>query len=362
MMKLRTAAWFAAAAMAFAPFFGAGAPAAAQDLYAGKRITMIVSSETGGGFDVYTRFFARYFPKFIPGNSTIIVQNMPGASGTTGANFIAGADKDGTVMGYIGSSRILAPLLGEKNVKYDSREFEWVGSIGKLTNVCGTWAASGVKTIDAAKTKTVRMASTDALGVDAQLPVLLNDKLGTKFRVIRGYTATGSKLSVERGETDGICITYETLNATNPQWFTGGQFNMLIQVSLKPHPAMAKVPNLLDLLPDGVDKQAIELMQVPAEIGRAYIMPPGTAPAQLKIIRDAFDKTMKDPAFLEEAKKLFIEVNAVNGADAAALVQKAYASSPAVVRRTAELLGNPVPPALLDECKEKAGEKGVCGK
>ena len=362
MIGLRQA--FAAAVLALGSALLAAAPAGAQDFYKDKKITLIVPSQSGGGFDIYSRIITRYMPKYIPGNPTFIVQNMPGASGAVGANYMKTAANDGTVMAYIAQGKILSPLMGEPAAKYDSREFTWLGSVGKLTEVCSAWAATGIKTLNDAKTRTVRMAATGAIGNDAQVPVLLNDKLGTKFKVIRGYTATGTKLSVERGETDGLCITYQTLGATNPRWLTEKLINVLIQVSAKRHPELPDVPSLIELLPDGPDRQAVELMSIPDEIGRSFIMPPGVPADRTQIMRRAFDQTMKDPEFLVEAKKLYVEVNPVNGEDSAALINKAYSYPASVIKRAAELLGNPVPEALLGKCDDKpqGGADALCEK
>jgi tripartite-type tricarboxylate transporter receptor subunit TctC len=310
-------------------------------LYAGKQIRMVIASGAGGGYDAYARALARYMGKYIPGNPNIVSQNMPGAAGITATNWAyTVAPKDGTVILATYNALLPEPLYGNPAARYDPLKLESIGSISGQQNICATWHSSPIKTIEQAKTSEVTVASTGATGNSATLPKILNTMLGTKFKVIIGYSTTESRLAVERGEVDGVCgLSYSTLKASNPDWVQNNRINILIQTGNKPQAGLANVPLLIDLVSDPENKKVIEVLAFAEEMGRPFMMPPGTPKEMVTVIRRAFDATMKDPEFLADAEKTLLEVDPLSGEEMEQMLKRAYATPKALVQKAAEFSG-----------------------
>jgi tripartite-type tricarboxylate transporter receptor subunit TctC len=310
--------------------------------YAGKQIRMVVASGAGGGYDAYGRLMTRHMGKYIPGSPTFVTQNMQGASGLTATNWTyTVAPKDGTVMLATYNANMAEPLYGNPAARFDPRQFASIGSISKQQNICATWHTSPIRTIDDAKTREVTVASTGATGNSATLPKILNTVLGTKFKLILGYSTTEARLAVERGEVDGICgLSYSTLKASNPDWILNKRINVLLQTGAKPQAGLETVPVLTDLVSNADDKKVIEVISFPEEIGRPFVMPPGTPKEMVTIIRRAFDFALKDPALLAEAEKTMLEVDPVTGEDMEQLLVRSYDTPRALVQRAIELGGS----------------------
>src|SRR5436190_14281411 len=232
----------------------------ADPVYKGKQIKMIIPSGAGGGYDSYARALARHLERHIPGNPTIVNQNMPAASGMAATNWGYNiAPKDGTVILSTYNALLLEPMFGNSSVQYDPREFEWVGSMGKQQQICVTWHTSPIKSIDDAKKREVIVSATGATGNSATMPKLLNTALGTKFKVIIGYSTAESRLAVERGEAEGICgLSYSTLKASNAEWIDNKRINVLVQTGTTPQPGLENVPLLSNLVSDPDNKKALE--------------------------------------------------------------------------------------------------------
>jgi tripartite-type tricarboxylate transporter receptor subunit TctC len=331
-----TLAVVAAASLALA------APAGAQSntpFYRGKQVRMIIPAGAGGGYDTYARVLAHHLDRHIPGNPGIVNQNMPGASGMLATNWAASvAPKDGTVVVATYNALLLEPLFGNPAVKYDTRELEWVGSMGKQQQICVTWNASPIKTIDDAKQREVIVAATGATGNSATMPKLLNAMLGTKFKVVTGYSTSESRLAVERGEAEGICgLSFSTLKASNPDWIENKRINVLVQTGTKPQPGLPEVPLLIDLVANADDKKVLEILAYPEEMGRPIFMPPGTPKPLVETMRRAFDATMKDPVFLAEGEKSRLELDPVTGEEMEQMIGRAFATPKQILQRAMEL-------------------------
>ena len=325
--------------------FGLGlvGPATAQpadNFYAGKAIQLIISSESGGGFDTYSRALARFIPKYIPGQPSIVVQYMPGATGIVAANHLYNiAAKDGTVIGALSNSNLLEPLFGNKNTKYEPLNFSWIGSMGKQRAICVTWHTSPIKSWDDAKSRVVNVSATGATSNNATLPRLLNHLTGSQFKVITGYSTSGMRLAMEKGEVEGICgLSYQTLIASAPQWFQGNQLTIIGQLGIGESAALPGVPNVLDLVKDPVDHEALALLVLPQEMGRPHVAPPNVPTDRLAMLRKAFDATMKDPEFLVEAEKMQMIIEPLTGDEMNVLLKKAYATPEPVIARAVDLI------------------------
>ena len=310
-------------------------------VYKGKQIRMVIASGAGGGYDAYARVLARFLEKYIPGNPSVVSQNMPGASGMQAMNWtFAAAPKDGSVILATYNTLLAEPLFGNPAVQYDTLKFEMVGSFSKQQNICVTWNTSPIKTIQQAKEREVIVSSTGATGNSATMPKILNAVLGTKFKLVLGYGTTEARLAVERGEAEGICgLSWSTLKASNPDWVQNNRINILVQTGAKPQHDLPNVPVLVDLVANPDDKKVISFLSFPEEMGRPFVMPPGTPKEMVLAVRQGFDAALKDPELQAEAEKQMLEIDPVSGADMERILKDAYGLPKDIVRRAAQLSG-----------------------
>jgi tripartite-type tricarboxylate transporter receptor subunit TctC len=298
-------------------------PAYAQSVeafYKSHPITMLVGSGAGGGYDVYARTFARFWSNHIPGHPDIIAKDMPAAAGLAAASTLyANAARDGSVIGAFTNGAAMDPLFGNPGAHFDALKFNWLGSIGKLENVCATWHTSPVKTVAQARERQVIVAAAGATSNTAIVPNMLNTLIGTKFKVISGYDpGSGLTLAVESGEAEGICgLSWSTMKASRPRWIS---------------------EHLLDLVSDPQNKRVMELILMRQEAGRPFAAPPDTPPDRVAALRQAFDATLADPAFIAEAGKTRLEIDPLTGQEIATMLAKAYAAPKPIVARAAALV------------------------
>jgi tripartite-type tricarboxylate transporter receptor subunit TctC len=336
---------YALTALALPILLGAlsGSAAAQTEFYAGKQIRMVIGSGAGGGYDVYARFLARHLPRHIPGNPTIVSQNMPAASGLAATNwaYSPAAPRDGTVIVATYNALLDDPLYGSPVARFDPLKFESVGSIAKQQTVCATWYLNPIKTIAQARQQQVTVSATGSSGDRATMPRILNALLGTKFKVINGYGTTESMIALERGEVDGMCgVSWSTLKVSNPDWVQNNRLNVMVQAGTWPQAGLPDVPLVIDLASNPDDRALIELLFFPQEMGRPFVMPPDTPKELVNTIRRAFDATMKDPAFLAEAQKSMFDVDPLTGEEMEQILRRAYATSKELIQRAAEFNGS----------------------
>lgn len=312
-----------------------------EEFYKSHPITMLVGSGAGGGYDVYARTFARFWSNHIPGRPDIIAKNMPAAAGLAAASTLyASAARDGSVVGAFTNGAAMDPLFGNPGAHFDALKFNWLGSIGKLENVCATWHTSPVKTIAQARERQVIVAAAGATSNTAIVPNMLNTLIGTKFKVISGYDpGSGLTLAVESGEAEGICgLSWSTMKASRPRWISEHRLNVIVQLGLAKLAELPNVPSALDLVSDPQNKQVMELILMRQEAGRPFAAPPGTPPDRVAALRQAFDATLADPAFVAEAQKTRLEIDPLTGREIATMLAKAYAAPKPIVARAAALV------------------------
>jgi tripartite-type tricarboxylate transporter receptor subunit TctC len=329
----------AAALMAFP-----GAALAQQDFYKDRQINMLVASGVGGGYDVYARSLGRHMPRHIPGSPTFVARNMPTAGGLTAANTLFNAsDRDGSTIAALTNGVPMDPLFGVKEAKFDGRKFSWIGSMGKLQNVCATWHESPVKTIADARGKEVVVGASGPTSNSSIMPRIANEVLGTRFRVITGYDpSAGLNKALESGEVEGICgLGWSTLTASRPDWVRDNKLNVLVQFGFEKLPDLPNVPSALDLITDPEKRAILELILVRQETGRPIVGPPEVPADRLAILRKAFDATMKDPVFLAEAKKLKLDIDPLDAAAVEKLLNTAYNAPKNIVDAAARLVAAP---------------------
>jgi tripartite-type tricarboxylate transporter receptor subunit TctC len=276
--------------------------------FAGKTVTINVAGTAGGGIDVGARMIAPFLAKYLPGNPSVLVEEMPGAGGVRALQYLAGpAPRDGTALGAFATGPILDPILGPHKSAYGIDDFAAVGALGFDNALCTTWLSSPVKTLADARKRVVTVAGTGAGSDTDTQPVILNEVLGTKFKVITGYLGTQeTAMAVERGEVDGRCgFGLNSIKSSKPDWITNHKINILVQMGLKAHPDLPNVPLALDLA-DTPDKKAmIRLMSSPEAISHPYLAPTHLDPAIAADIRSAFTKAVQDPQF----QALFMKAN-----------------------------------------------------
>jgi tripartite-type tricarboxylate transporter receptor subunit TctC len=314
-----------------------------EEFYRNKSITMLVGGGAGGGYDTYARVFARHLSRHIPGNPNIIAKNMPAAAGLAAASTLYGAaDKDGSTIAAFTNGAAMDPLFGNTSARYDAQKFSWLGSIGKLQNVCATWHRSEVKTIAAARAREVIVAAAGATSNTAIVPKTLNALVGTKFKVIAGYdTGAGLTLALERGEAEGICgLSWSTIKASRPHWITDKLLNVIVQMGLSKLPD-PEVPSALDLVADVESRQVLELILIRQEAGRPFAAPPGVPADRLTALRRAFDATLADGEFRADADKAQLEIEPLTAAEIETLLAKAYSAPRTIVQKAAALIEPP---------------------
>jgi tripartite-type tricarboxylate transporter receptor subunit TctC len=333
--------FLAALAVASAGLIEAAAAQAPGPFYRGKQIRMVIGNNPGGAYDVYARTLAAHLARHIPGNPTIINQNMPAAASMQAANWTyEQAPKDGSVIVAIYNSVLAEPLYGNAAVRYDPLQYEYVGSISKQQNICGTWHTHPVKTIEQARSRQVIVTASGTASDSAILPRVLNAILDTKFKVVLGYATMEARLAVERGEADGFCgWSWSTLKATAPEWTRKRLVNIFAQTGAKPQADLPDVPVIVDLVRSPDDRKAIELLSFQQEMGRPFLMPPGTPKDLVALMRRAFDDTVKDPAFLADAQRALMEVEPMTGEAMARTIREAFASPKPILQRAVELHG-----------------------
>jgi tripartite-type tricarboxylate transporter receptor subunit TctC len=279
--------------------------------------------------------------RHIPGNPTIIVKNMPAAAGLAAASTLyTTADKDGSVIAAFTNGSAMDPLFGNPGARFDAQKFNWLGSIGKLQNVCATWHESPVKTIEVTRAREVIVAAAGATSNTAIVPKTLNALLGTRFKVIGGYDAgTGLTLAMERGEAEGICgLSWSTIKASRPHWIADKLLNVIVQMGLTKLPELPDVPSALDLVADVESKQVLKLILIRQEAGRPFAAPPGVPADRLAALRRAFDATLADGEFRADADKAQLEIEPLTAGEIDTLLALAYGAPKAIVQKAAALV------------------------
>jgi tripartite-type tricarboxylate transporter receptor subunit TctC len=314
-------------------------PLAAQDAI-DRPMTIYVAGTAGGGIDLYARLVSRHIGRHIPGKPSVTVQVMPGAGGIRAANFLAEqAPRDGTAIATFAGGPILEPLIGARNPGYDMSAFTWIGAITKDIGLCIAWAATPFKTIEEVRRQQMVVAGTGAGSETDTWPVVLNEVLGTRFKLVTGYLGTQETiLAIERGEAHGRCVfSYSALKIAKPDWLRDKKINVLVLTALEPHPDFPGVPAAVDLVSNPDDRQLLELMVGPGAMARPFVAPPALPANKAALLRRAFDATMQDAEFRAEAARLQADLAPTTGEDVQKLVARLYATPRPVIERAKKL-------------------------
>ena len=316
--------------------------AMAQSFYQSKTIVFIVGTAPGGGFDTYTRIIARHFGKKVPGNPTIIVNNMPGAGTLIAANYMyKSAKPDGLTIGLFSGSMIIKDVLGEKGVEFDGRKFRWLGTPAPERHVCVLTEKSGIKTLDdwlAAKVP-MRFGSLGPGNATSGVPEVLKAILGLPIKVVEGYKGTSDiRIAAEAGELEGACWGWDSIKVTWAKGLETGFIRPLIQATLEAHPDLPLVPVAIN---HAKTKEARDLLRFTAQAygpsAIAFSVPPGMPKERLLTLQSAFMDTMKDLEFLAETAKAKLVINPIDGPTITKIVSELYAGEPGLIARFREI-------------------------
>lgn len=312
------------------------------DFYRGKTIDFYIGFSAGGGYDIYARTVARFIGEHIPGKPRVVPKNMTGAGSRIAANYVYNiAPKDGTVLATADQAIPLEQAIGNPGIQFDARKFNWIGNPIVDNNTLVTWHTSPVKTVDDARLNETPIGATGSGGnTSSQYPQVLNKLFGTKFKIILGYPGGNEiNLAMENGEVAGRgSNSWASWKATKPDWLRDKKLNILVQIGPAKAPDLPDVPLLSDLAANEEDRAALRLISAPPSIGRPVFTTPGVPEERVKALRDAFDATMKDPAFLEEARKSGLDIEPISGVELQKIVSDVIDTPKRLRDRVASLL------------------------
>ena len=312
------------------------------DFYRGRTITLIAGFNVGGGADAYARVIARHLGAHIAGGpAVVVVKNMQGAGSMLAANHVFNVSpKDGSEIGLFAGNIVVDPVIGGVPFQYDARRFNWIGAPASESNICVASPASVFKSID--DTFKTEMVTGTAGTSTYDFPVVLNNVLGTRLKLVKGYAGSAAlRLAMERGEIDGFCGV--TLDSMRLAGLADGKVNILLQIALKRNPALAGVPFVMDYAKREEDRQVLRLVFGWLDLERPLAAPPGTPAERVEALRAGFDAAMQDPALLADAAQASLSIDPMDGSAIARFVEEAYRTPPAVAARAAQLLGRAAP-------------------
>ncbi len=324
-------------------------PAAAQDdvaaFYAGKQMRIIVGVGVGSGYDTVARAIGRHIGKHIPGKPDVIVSNQTGAGSAIMANALySGGPFDGTVIGAPFNGMPTIPMFTPDQGRFDATKFNWVGSANRAVQTAYVWHTNTtIKSLKDVLTNEFVAGSQAPGSAQNDYPVFANAFLGTKFKVINGYSATPKiHVAMEAGEVMGVASTsWSTLKVISADLIRDKKIRMIGQWGLKNHADLPDVPNFSTLATNDAARQALQLLVARQEYGQPYFLPPNVPAARVNAVRRAFDATMKDPAFLAEAEKAKLEIGVMTGEEVQALIAELYKTPKDVIERVASVLAPP---------------------
>jgi len=306
-----------------------------EQFYKGKQIELAIGYPPAGSNDVYARLLARHLGKHIPGNPTVVPQNRPGAGSFLALGYVYNvAPKDGTVIAIGAPTAPLDEKLGSQGVRFKTAEFNWIGRIDSLINIVFLWNTSPVKSVADAQRIESKLSGTGVGSTVSIYPTVMNNVLGTKFKLIMGYKGSNdAQLAVERGEVEGHSTSWTAVKVAHPTWRPEKTINIIVQFALKKHPELPEVPTVVELARNDEERQILRAVMNATEIGTAFFTAPSVPSDRVETLRRAFDATMKDPEFLAEAQRTKLTIGPLPGEELQKLVSEVSALSPALLEK-----------------------------
>jgi tripartite-type tricarboxylate transporter receptor subunit TctC len=333
--------------MLAAALIGPAAPAGADpvaDFYTGKQIRFIIRSGVGGSYDQYSRLLARHIGKHIPGNPSVLPVNMPGGGGIRAATYVAKvAPQDGTVLTMVSQGLPVDQALGlNPSFQADLREFPWIGNVSSSNQVLVTWHTSPTKTLDQLMARETVIGSSQAGSISVQMPAVLNNIVGTRIKIVFGYPdGKDINLAMERGEVEGRATNpWASYIATDPNYVQQKLIIPIIQMGMTKEADLPDVPLMRDLAKNPADQAVLDFMSKSVAVGRPIATTPGVPADRIAALRKAFDDTLRDPAFIQEAKTQRAEIQPMTGAQLAQVV-KDIIDAPAELRERVKVVIQP---------------------
>ena len=283
------------------------------DFYRGKTINLYIGVNVGGGYDFEARLLARFMKAHIPGNPTVVPQNIIGAGGIKMANYLYSiAPQDGTAIGMIPATLVAVQAVGIEGVQYDANKFFWLGTIGTSPETLAVWHTAGVRTIEEARHKELTVAASNPGAATYIFPRMLNELIGTKLKLVSGYQGNSTMIvAMERGEVDAVSNSWDSWKSLNPDWIKDKKINLLVQT--EPKAEDLEIPSVQDLARNDDDLKIIELITSGDRLGKPMATARNVPASRVKALRDAYDATLQDPDFLSAATAAKISINPIHG-------------------------------------------------
>lgn len=319
------------------------AHASTHEFFKGKTVRIVVGVSPGGAFDAYSRTIARHLWKHIPGNPTVIVENMVGAGGLISANYLYNVAKpDGHTIGNFNGGLLFGQILGRPGIEFDARKFEYIGVPAKLESVCAFTKASGITSVEKwmASRTPVKLGGTAPGSNLVDVPRILAAVLGFPIQMIMGYKGFADiRLAVEGGELAGVCGGWDGLKLAWSKQIASGDIVVALQTLPHPHPDFPQVPLAIQLAKTEEQRLLIQAgTHAPAVISLLYSLPPGTPKDRVQLLRQAFMDTLKTADFLADAEKSKLSIDPAGGEELEKIIDRLFKLSPALVSRLREIL------------------------
>ena len=297
------------------------------DFYRGRTINVLIGVNVGGGYDFEARLLARFMRAHIPGNPLLVPQNVIGAGGIKMANYLYSiAAQDGTAIGMFPSTLVAAQAVGTDGVQYDANKFAWLGSITTSPVTLAVWRDSPVRSLDDARRQQVVVAASNKGAITYTFPHMLNELLGTKFKIVSGYQGNSTMtVAMERGEVQGVTNSWDSWKSFNPAWVREGKIRVLVQTEPKAKD-LPDIPSVQELARSASDRQVMALIVSGDALGKPLAASPNIPPERVQALRDAFEATIRDPAFIEAAAAARVEINPISGTALQATVARVLAT------------------------------------
>jgi tripartite-type tricarboxylate transporter receptor subunit TctC len=311
---------------------------AVADFYRGKTINVYIGVNVGGGYDFEARLLARFMKAHIPGNPTLVPQNMIGAGGIKMANYLYSiAPQDGTAIGMFPNTLIAVQAVGTDGAQYDANKFSWLGSMTTSPLTFTTWHTTGVRTIEDARRKELTVAASNKGAITYTFPRMLNEFLGTKLKIVSGYQGNSTMvIAMERGEVDSVTNSWDSWKSLNPSWLAEKKINLLVQT--EPKSKELNIPSVQELARNDDDRKVIQLIISGDALGKPMATAPNVPAERVKALRDAFEATVRDPEFIKAAAAARIDVNPIPGVQLQDTVQKVLATPKHLAERAKSII------------------------
>jgi tripartite-type tricarboxylate transporter receptor subunit TctC len=315
-------------------------PALAADYFAGKQIRVVVPSGPAGGYSLYGQLAVQHLGRFVPGNPTVVISYMPGASGLLAMNHLYEvAPRDGTVIAVVQQDLASQQALGTKGVRFDATRFNYIGRATANVPVHMIWHTAPVQSIDDLKSRPVLTAAVGAGGTHSDLPHAQNALMGTRWKVINGYRDNNeTRVAMERGEVQATLAPATLFNEQLKPWLEEDKVRILVQYADFRHPGLPKVPTIVELADTPDAKAVFKFLVSLSTVGRAYAAPPGVPSATVAILRDAFAAMMNDSAFRADAERRGADLMPMSGEELADYIRQIVATPADIISKTNDVI------------------------